>query len=146
MADNAGAMPGVAVDAAVAHGGDAVDELCLADGSQFDRATGAIHGPGLHVNRCLDVVAAVRVGHQLVEEVAPTWPIPEVVMWIHNRQLGFEDRLFASVEPVLSHRQVSGRVSWGRGLCNHWRFSPGSWIRAEHSIPRGPCTMLNCGH
>jgi hypothetical protein len=32
MADDAGAMPGLAVDAAGAHGGDAVDELGLADG------------------------------------------------------------------------------------------------------------------
>jgi len=70
---------------------------------------------GLYVNRYLDIVAAVRVGHQLVEEIAPAWPVPEVVMWIHDRQLGLEDRLFASVEPILSYRQIRGRISWGRG-------------------------------
>src|SRR5262249_21972349 len=48
MADNAGAMPGLAVDAALAHGGDAVDEFGFAHGAHFDRACRARHRPRLH--------------------------------------------------------------------------------------------------
>src|SRR5262249_35672715 len=45
VADNAGAMPGLAVDAAHAHGRDAVYELGFAHGGHFDPACGARHPP-----------------------------------------------------------------------------------------------------
>ena len=70
MADNAGAMPGLAVDAARAHGCDTVDELGFAYRAHFDRSGGARHGARLHEHGGEDVVAAARIRQQFVEQIA----------------------------------------------------------------------------
>ena len=119
MADDAGAMPGLAVDAAGAHGGDAVDELGLADRLQLLRPCGAVHRAGLHIDRRDDVVAAVGVGQQLVEQVAPAGPVPQMVVRIDDRQVGLEDRLLAAVEPLLADGKIGGGGGWG------WRWRGG---------------------
>src|SRR5438105_15745167 len=111
MADNAGAMPGLAVDAARAHGCHAVDELGFAYRAHFDRSGGARHGARLHEHGGEDVVAAARIRQQFVEQIAPARPVPEMMMRIDDRQIGLEDRLLAPVEPIPADGKVTGR--WG---------------------------------
>ena len=106
VADNAGAHLGLAVDAAGAHGGDAVDELGLAYGAQLFGAGCSNHGPGLHEHRRDDVVTGAGICQQLIEQIAPAGPVPQVVVRINDRQLGLEDRLLASVEPILADGNI----------------------------------------
>src|SRR5262249_36160541 len=84
MADNPSARAGPAVDAARAHGGDAVDELGFTDRPHLDRACGARHRPRLHEYGGDDVVAARGVRQQLVEQIAPAGPVPEMMVWIDD--------------------------------------------------------------
>ena len=130
VADDAGADLGLAVDAAGAHGGDAVDELGLADRAQLFGAVGAIHRAGLHEDGRDDVVAAVGVGQQLVEQIAPAGSIPEMVMRIDDRQVGLEDRLVAPVEPILADGNIGGRG----GRRGHWRGPLGNPRRRQSSL------------
>jgi hypothetical protein len=70
-----------------------LDELDLADRTQFHRSVGAVHGPCLDENGGTYVVAAVRVGSQLVKEIALVRnalaaKIPEVMMRVADRDLG----------------------------------------------------------
>ena len=116
MADDAGAMPGLAVDAAGAHGGDAVDELGLADGPHLVRA----RRRACIARACTKTVATMlwpllRVGQQLVEQVAPAGPVPQVVVRIDDRQIGLEDRLLAPIEPFLADGEIVGGRRRGGG-------------------------------
>ena len=117
VADNTGADLGLAVDAAGAHGGDAVDELGLADRAHLFGAGGANHRAGLHKHRRDDVVTAVGIGQQLVEQIAPAGAVPEMMVRIDDRQLGLEDRFLAPVEPILTDGNIGGRG----GRRGHWR-------------------------
>ena len=70
-----------------AHGGDAVDELDLADRRHFGRAVLAIHRLALEEDGRHDVVSAADVGQELGQEVAATMRrVPEVMMRIYDRQ------------------------------------------------------------
>jgi hypothetical protein len=91
----AGADFGLAVDTARAHGGDAVNELGLAYGAHILRVGGANHRAGLHEHRRDDVVTAVGIGQQLVEQIAPAWAVPEMMMRIDDRKVRLEDRFIA---------------------------------------------------
>src|SRR5215470_8750574 len=108
MADNAGAMPGFAVDTARAHRGDAVDELGLAHRPHLDGAGGAHHRARLHEHGGDDVVAAIGIRQQFIEEIAPAGPVPQMVVGVDDRQIGREDRLFAPIEPVLANGKIVG--------------------------------------
>ncbi len=65
MADDGLGDAAWAEAAAGAHGGDAVDELDLADRAHLDRAVGAVHGAALDEGGGDDVVAAADVGEYL---------------------------------------------------------------------------------
>ena len=106
MADDAGAMPGLAVDAAGAHGGHTIDELGLANGAQLFEACCAIHRAGLHIHGRNDVVAAARIRQQLIQQVAPPRAVPQMVVRIDDRQLGLEDGAWVRLE-----------VARGKGAC-----------------------------
>ena len=106
VADDAGAGADLAVDAARRHRGDAVDELDLADRLHLFRDIGAQHRARLHEHRRQDVVAAVGIGEQVVEQVAPVLAVPQVMMRIDDRQVGLEDRLRAPGEPVVADVKI----------------------------------------
>ena len=83
--------PGRSEAAAGTHGGDAVDELGLADRPHLRRAARAVHGHALDEHRGHHVVAAAGVRQQLVDEVAAAGMVPEVVVRVADGPLGLED-------------------------------------------------------
>src|SRR6266567_5272091 len=74
IADDPGAGVRRAVFAAFAHRRNPGDELRLAERAQFRRSLGAVHLPAFEENRRADVVPAVQVLHQIVEQVAVAGP------------------------------------------------------------------------
>jgi len=70
VTDDAGAGAHLAIDAAGAHRRHAVDELGLAHRAHLRGAVLSIHGAAFHVDCGDDVMAALHVGQQLVEQVA----------------------------------------------------------------------------
>ena len=96
------AAPRRAVAAARRHGGDAVDELGLAQGAQLRRTVGAVAGRALDEHGQLDLVAAAGVGEQVGEEVAVRGEIPEVVMGVDDGEVGLQRLLLRQAQPVLA--------------------------------------------
>ena len=113
VADDPGADPRLAVDSARTHGGDAVSELGFADRPHLDRAAPTVHRPGLHEHRRDDVVTAAGVGQELIEEVTPARPVPQMVVRINDRQVGVEDGLEAPIKPRLADRKIVGSNGCG---------------------------------
>src|SRR5690606_41068518 len=74
------ALPTWAIAAALAHRGDAGDELDLADRPHLFRPVGAVHRVALLEHAGDEVVAGARVGEILVEQIAVAAPVPEVVV------------------------------------------------------------------
>jgi hypothetical protein len=87
----------------------------LADGAHLDGAGGARHGAGLDEHGGQDVVAGVDVGQQLIEQVAPVGPVPQMVVRVDDGQVGLQDRLRAPVEPSLADGQVVRGRAWAGG-------------------------------
>ncbi len=130
MTDDPRAGAHVAVETARRHRGDAIHELGLTDGTQRLGSVGAVHGAAFQIDGAAHLVAAVQVGKQLVEQVAPDvaddvhetvigWrqvlqqlrrTIPQMMMRIDDREIGLEDLLFR-----LSHDPGSSRRSRIRG-------------------------------
>jgi hypothetical protein len=119
MSDNRGAGPDLAIAAARAHGGNAVDELGLANRPHLRRPARAQHRARLHINGRDDIVPAAGVGQELVEQIAPSGPIPQMVMRIDNRQLRLEDRLLVAIEPILPHGEVMSDLGCAGGRSGH---------------------------
>jgi transposase len=90
---------------------DHVGELGLTDRAEFIGPIGAIHCDALDEDGRDDVIAAVHICKQVIEEIAraEAWSVPQVVMRIDDRQIGFEDLLIPAVEPVLAHGQNHAR-------------------------------------
>ena len=80
----AGAYFGSTVESAGAHGRDAVHELHLADGPHFDGPLGAVHRGCLHGHRGDDIVAAVCIDQQIVQQIPPSRALPQMVMRIDD--------------------------------------------------------------
>ena len=104
--DNGGCGPGLAVHAAGAGGGQALNEFHLANGPQFLGAGGAVHGAGLQKNRGAHVVARVKIGHQLVQQVpligdADHAPVPEVVMRVAEGNLRLDRVFLRKGQPIV---------------------------------------------
>ena len=85
--------PRLAVQPAGTNGGDAVDELGLADRAQGGRPVLPIHRLCLHEHGRDDVVSGVRIGEQFFAQIAPIPAVPEMMMCVDDRQLRLEDRL-----------------------------------------------------
>src|SRR5204863_1809363 len=103
MSDDAGAGTDLSVVAACRHRGDAVDELALADRLHLLGPVGTMERSRLHEDGGDDVVTAVGVGEQIVEQITPAAAVPEMMMRIDDRQLRLQDRLLAAIEPVLTN-------------------------------------------
>src|SRR5690606_35127565 len=93
IADDTGRHPGGAIAAALAHRGDAGDELDLADRPHLFRPVGAVHRVALLEHAGVEVVAGARVGEILVEQIAVAAPVPEEVVRVDDRQLRLDRRL-----------------------------------------------------
>ena len=65
-----------------------------------------MHGPRLHINRCLDVMAALQIGQEFIMQIAPAGPIPKVMMRVNNQLRGVQNLLTARGEPILTHGKV----------------------------------------
>jgi hypothetical protein len=124
VADDAGAMARFAVAAAGAHGRDTIHEFGFAYVSQFHRPARPEHGARLHKHGGNDIVAAAGVGHQLVEQVAPIRPIPEMMVGIDDGQIGLEDGLVAAGKPIWAHRQIIVPGPGGSCSGGHLRATP----------------------
>ena len=98
-----------AVAAARRHGGDAVDELGLAERAQLRRAVGAVAGRALDEDGALDVVAAAGVGQQLGEQVAVRREVPEVMVRVDDGRSG--SRISSCVRRSQSSRMPDMRVA-----------------------------------
>jgi|SRR5262252_1793191 len=80
MPDNAGTNPCLAVRPTGALSRHAIDELGFADRPQLDRAGLAVHRSRLDEHGRHNVVAAIGVGTEIVEQVAPPVTVPKMVM------------------------------------------------------------------
>ncbi len=122
-ADDAGADAHIAIDAALAHRGDAGGVLRLADRAQFLGAIGAVEGARLHQHRRIHVMAGADVGQDVVEPVAPARPFPQMVVRIDDALAGVEDLLLPRGKPVLAdgdvvlaHAALRGGLRLGRAF------------------------------
>jgi len=104
VSNNAGGDPGFAKDATAAHSRDAIGELNLADRPHFLGAPIAIHRTRFHVYRGNNIVTAAGVQQQVIEQIAPSRALPQMMVRIDNRQSRFENRLLAPVEPLSANR------------------------------------------
>ncbi len=102
-----------AVAARGAHRRDAVDEFRLADRAQFLRPVRAMEGAALDEHGIGDVVAAVEVGQQIVQQVAPAAAVPQMMVRIDDRQVRLQRRLDGAGEPVLADGKVVRRALGG---------------------------------
>ena len=119
--DDASAQPALAVASAGAHRRGTVDELDLADRLHLDRPVGAVHRTAFDKDAVRDVVAAARVGEQLVEEVAVPVPLPQVMMRIDDLERWLQDLLFPLRPPggiavTRSRRGAAGHRRGRRGI------------------------------
>ena len=122
IADDAGRDPGLAVETRGGHRRDTVGELHLAHILHLLRPIGAVHREMLDEHRGDDVVAAVDVVQDLVQQVAlldASLPaIPQVMVRVADREIRLE-RVFADeCEPVVvlaspGHQVVSQVNSCG---------------------------------
>jgi hypothetical protein len=127
MADDAGPMRGLAVDATRTHGGNAVDELGFAHRPQFDRACSARQ----HKHGGDYVVAAAGIREQFIEQIALASPVPEMVVGIYDRQIRLKDWFLALIEPFLADGKIVGDEVGP--------MSPRTlWVPLNGSIPNTP--------
>src|SRR5215813_5529259 len=97
MADDGGGRSAGAIDPTGTRRRQTLDEFHLPDGTHFYRTVRAVHRSRLEEHRRPDVVPAVDVGIQLVEEIPLVGHtlkplVPKMVMGVADRELGFERR------------------------------------------------------
>ena len=91
-----------AVFATGALGGDALDELSLADVAHLAGAVGAVHCAALDEDGGDDVMSGVDVSHDFVEEVAVAGAFPEVVVRVADGKTGVDGLLDDAGQPGVS--------------------------------------------
>jgi hypothetical protein len=105
--DNAGTGAQRPIAPARRHGGDAVDELGLADRGIGLIVLGPVHRSTLKIDRRENRVAGAEVLQQVVEEIA-LLPVPQMMMRIDDRPFRLDRLLDQSRKPSLVHRIVDG--------------------------------------
>ena len=93
----------------------------LAERAQFGRPVGAIHLAAFEKHRGADVVAAAQILDQVVQQIAVARPVPQMVVRVDDRAVGFERGFLGGGEPVLADRQMAG----GGAAVSAWRVPPG---------------------
>ena len=114
IADDPGAGSRRAVFAALAHRRDTGDKRGLAERAQFRRPFGAIHLAAFEEHRGANVVAAAQILDQVVQQIAVPRPVPQMMVRIDDRAVGFECGFLGCGEPVLTDRQMAAGC-----LCLH---------------------------
>jgi hypothetical protein len=94
MTDNRSRCPGWTVDAASAGCSLTLDELNLTHWTQFFGAVRTVHRPGFDKHRGPNVMAAVNVGVQFVDQIPLIWcagqtKIPKMVMGVADWNIRF---------------------------------------------------------
>src|SRR6516165_11717003 len=102
IADDPGAGPCRAVFAALAHRRHTGDKGGLTERSQFRRPLGAVHLAAFEKHRSADIVAAAQILDQVVQQITVARPIPQMMVRIDDRAVGFEGRLLSRSEPLLA--------------------------------------------
>src|SRR5262249_61456085 len=106
----------LAMVSAGTRGGDAIEDLGLADRPHLRGAALAMHRAGLHKHGRHDIVTAGGIHQQIIKQIAPLWPIPQMVVRINDRQVGLGDWLPVSIKPSLAYRKIirgCGCAWWG---------------------------------
>jgi hypothetical protein len=147
LADDAGRHANRPVDAAGAHGPDAVDELDLAHARHARVAVGAVHRAAFDEHGAAHMVAGVEVGQDLGQQVAVVRAVPQVVVRIDDGAGGVEHRLVAPREPfvvdeVMRRRAALAGVVVVQGVvscmrCVRWRA-----VRAVQHMKVPPLTSI----
>ena len=99
--------PAGPVESRGAGGGQTLDKLDLAHGLHLVRSAGAVHGAGLDEYGRSDVVAAVHVVGQFLQQVflegdSLQAVVPEVVMGVADWNLRFQGLFLGQCQPVIA--------------------------------------------
>src|ERR1700722_5947776 len=73
------------------------DELRLSDRAECLGALDPVARSALDEDRPFDAMATLEVIVQLFGHVAVVWPVPQMVVWVADQQLGFEDLFHRSI-------------------------------------------------
>src|SRR5205807_4866860 len=122
--------------AARAHGGDAVDELGLAHRPHRGGTVGAVAGGAFDEHRLRDVVAAARVGKQIVQQITMAREVPQVMMRVDDLERGLDDVLAVEREPFFLDARAARDGGFFLGLFVHGPLPARSLTRMEP--PRKP--------
>ena len=163
VADDPGAGAHLTVEPARRHRGDAVHELDLADGLERFGPADAVHRAALEVDGRTDIVTALQIREQLVEEIPRhlpddlhEWvigrrhilqnlgrPIPEMMMRIDDRQIGLEDRFHRVGHARRRTHASPGSSTRGASADRAQRWSD-SQSRMNVATPSGSSSCAKC--
>jgi hypothetical protein len=115
VSDNPGAQPALAVLSALTHRCRAIDEFDFADRLHFRRPVGAVHRAAFDEDALRDVVTAAGIGEQLVEQVAVSAAVPQMMVRIDDLERRLQDFLFPLRPPCRIAVARSGRSAAGHG-------------------------------
>ena len=89
-------------------------QYALADRAHILRSGRTIARTALDKDRRDDVVAGIDVGQKLVEQIAAAGVVPQMMVRIDDRQIGFEDRLAQLGEPfgVGQRARIGAGFDW----------------------------------
>src|SRR5205085_10385011 len=90
-------------------------ELRLAERAKFRRPLGAVHLAAFEEDRGADVMTAVQILQEIVEQIAVARAVPQVMVRVDDWPVGLERRLLRRGEPVLADRQMAGSGGGGGG-------------------------------
>ena len=93
MTHDAGTRLHRAINAARRHRSHAVDKLGLTDRTHFGWSCSAIKGSAFDKHGRLNPVPRTGISQQFIKQIAMVGSVPEMVMRIDDRQIGFDDRL-----------------------------------------------------
>jgi len=127
VADDAGTDRRSTVAAAGAHRRGAVGKFDFADRTKRLRPVGAIHRAGLDIDGCDDVVTGRDVVDDILDQIALSAAIPQMMMRIDDRPCRIDDFFFPQRKPVLARIGIEPAVRRGRGAGGHGSSLPVSY-------------------
>src|SRR6516165_1468572 len=99
--------------------GDRPDELAFADRPHLLRAAGPIARTALDEHGRDDVVTRVDVGQEFVEQIAAARVIPEMMVRVDDRQIGFEYLFGQLAEPFEIGQWAGVGAGFASGVWRH---------------------------
>ena len=103
----------------------------------------AVEGAALDEHGSGDAVAAVEVGQQLVQQVAPAAAVPQMMVRIDDRQVRFQGRLDPFGKPILADGKVVRRPLGGAAHVTILRDRPmlAAWPHRPKRAPHEAAAM-----